>query len=300
MTRASILGSVAALLLLGAVAPSVASAQAICSAPHSSPTLVQSGELRTLRAGTGWIQLSVYGQRATEWFDNSGDRRAFLANSEFETRSVFLTAAVGVADGLEVWAQLPRHHLNVDGAGGSSTSTGVGDVRVAMRVGAEFFGLDLPVAVRFGAKLPGSDFPIDATVLPLTEGQTDLEVSVESGVTLGDLPLYVMGWVGYRRRSENIEAARRPGAERFAHAAFGGFVGDLTWEVAADGLWGGSPLASGIVLTSERRQMIQVLPTVGYGIGPGRLEVTGQLPISGRVLPAAMGVSAGYRVGWGL
>lgn len=298
--RVSVLGTVAAALLLGMLSPWDASAQAICSAPHSSPSLASSGELRTLRAGTGWIQLSVYGQNATEWYDNVGDRRPFLADSEFKTRSVFLTASVGLLDGLEVWAQLPRHDLNVDASSGTSNSTGLGDIRAAVRVGSELFGLDLPVAVRLGVKMPGSDFPIDATVLPLTEGQTDVEVSVESGMTLGSLPLYVMGWAGYRRRGANEEADRRPGAERFAHLAFGGFAGDLTWEVAADGLWGGSPLASGILLTSERRRLIQILPTVGYGIGPGRLEVTGQVPVSGRVLPVAVGVSAGYRVGWGL
>ena len=298
--RISALGTVTAVLLVGAVSPRDVSAQAICSAPHSSPSLASSGELRTLRAGTGWIQLSVYGQNTTEWYNHVGDRQAFLADSEFKTRSVFVTASVGVVDGLEVWAQLPRRDLNVSASSGSSNSTGIGDIRVAVRMGAELFGLDLPVAVRVGAKVPGSDFPIDATVLPLTEGQTDVEVSVESGTTLGALPLYVMGWVGYRRRGANVEADRRPGAERFAHLAFGGFAGDLTWEVAADGLFGGSPLASGILLTSERRRLVQILPTVGYGIGPGRFEVTGQVPISGRVLPVGYGLSAGYRVGWGL
>lgn len=300
-TWVSRLGIASTALIVGLAVPVGASAQAICSAPHSSPSLASTGELQTLRAGTGWIQVSVYGQNATEWYNHLGARQPFLADAEFKTRSVFVTASVGIMDGLEVWAQLPRHDLNVDaGPAGTSNSTGLGDVRAAVRMGAELFGLDLPVAVRLGAKVPGSDFPIDATQLPLTEGQTDLEVSIESGTTLGSLPAYVMGWVGYRRRSANTEAARRPGAERFAHLAVGGFVGDLTVELAADGLWGQSPLASGILLTSERRRLIQLLPTVGYGIGPGRLEVTGQLPISGRVLPAAKGLSVGYRVGWGI
>jgi hypothetical protein len=262
--------------------------------------LAQSGEIRTLQRGSGWIQLSVYAQHATDFFNHLGDRQPFLADSKFDTRSVFLTGAVGLVDGLEVWAQVPRHRLSVDASSGTSTSTGLGDVRFAVRVGAELFGLELPLAVRVGAKVPGSDFPIDATVLPLTEGQTDAEVSVESGTRLGSLPLYVMGWVGYRWRAENREAARRPGGERFAHLAFGGFAGDLTWELAADGLFGQAPLAQGLLLTSERRRLIQFLPTVGYQIGPGRLEATGQLPVSGRVLPAAIGGSLGYRVGWGL
>lgn len=282
------------------VTPEVASAQAVCSAPHSSPTLAQSGSIRTLSAGAGWVQLSVYGQRARNFFNPLGDRQPFLADSRFDTRSVFVTAAFGLVDGVEVWAQMPTHRLTVDASSGSSTSAGVGDVRAALRVGSELFGLSWPVALRVGGKVPGSDFPVDATVLPLTEGQTDFEVSLESGRSLGGAPVYVMGWVGYRWRGENVAAARRPGDERYAHVALGGMAGDLTWEVAADGLWGTAPLAQGVRLTGERRRLLQLLPTVGYGVGAGRLEVTAQIPVYGRNLPAGAGVSAGYRLAWGM
>jgi hypothetical protein len=281
-------------------APSGAAGQAVCSAPHSSPTLAQSGSIRTMYPGSGWLQVSVYGQRATEAFGPDRQRLPFLADAEFNTRSVFVTGAVGVVDGLEVWAQLPVHHLSVNASSGRSTSSGLGDVRVAARVGAELFGADLPVALRFAAKVPGSEFPVDATVLPLTEGQADLEVSLESGRALGELPLYVVAWAGYRWRTENVAAARKPGSESFAHFAVGGLAGRFSWEVAADGLWGGPPLAQGITLTQERRRLLQLFPTVGYGVGPGRLEVTGQLPLSGRNLPASYGLSAGYRISWGL
>lgn len=283
-----------------ATSPLAARAQAVCSAPHSSPTLAQSGAIETLPAGAGWVQISLYGQRANEFFNHLGGRQPFLASSQFDTRSVFLTGAVGLVEGVELWAQVPTHHLNVDASSGESTTTGVGDLRFAARVGPELFGLDVPLAVRAGLKLPGSDFPVDATVLPLTEGQTDFEVSVESGRSLGSLPMYVMGWVGYRWRGTNREALRRPGDERYAHLAVGGLVGDLTWEMATDGLWGTAPLAHGVRLEGERRRLIQLLPTVGYGVGPGRLEFTGQIPVSGRNLPAGFGVSMGYRTTWGL
>jgi len=294
--------SVAAAVAVLAWSAAPAEAQAVCSAPHSSPTLAQSGEIRTLPAGAGWLQVSLYGQHASELFDPLGDRQPFsLAGQEFDTRSVFVTAAVGLVPGLEVWAQVPTHKLSISGAGRPGTSsTGVGDVRVAARLSPALFGVDLPFAVRVGAKVPGSDFPVDATVVPLSEGQTDLEVSLESGRTLGSLPLYVVGWVGYRWRSENVSVAREPGDERYAHAAVGGLVRDFSWEVAADGLWGGIPYAQGIPLQTDRRRLIQLLPTVGYGIGPGRLEVTGQIPLAGRNLPAAVGLSAGYRVTWGI
>jgi hypothetical protein len=275
-------------------------AQAICSAPHSSPTLAQSGSVRTLPSGAGWLQLSVYNQQSDEFFNHLGTSQPFLADSEFHTRSLFLTGAVGLREGLEIWAQVPIHRLRVDAASGESTSTGVGDIRLATRMGSELLGLEVPLALRAGLKVPGSGFPVDATVLPLSEGQTDLEVSLESGTGLGELPLYLMGWVGYRWRGENADADRKPGNERFAHLAVGGTVGGLAWELAADGLWGQAPEAQGITLEGERRRLIQVMPTIGYGIGGGRLELGSQIPVYGKNLPNGVGLSLGYRYAWGM
>ena len=289
------------LALVAAANPVGVAAQAVCSAPHSSPTLTQSGAIGTLPRGAGWVQVSLYGQRATEFYNHLGERQSLLSDSRFDTRSVFLTGAVGVLDGLELWAQIPAHRLGVEATSGESTSSGVGDVRVAARVAPELFGLsDVPVALRAGIKAPGSDFPVDATILPLTEGQTDIDVSLESGTVFGGLPLYVVGWIGYRWRGENREAARQPGDERYAHVAVGGSAGDFGFELAADGLWGTAPLAQGIRLTNERRRLIQLVPTVGLEAGPGRLEVTAQVPLTGRNLPAGVGLSAGYRTTWGI
>ena len=290
------LGLVLALI----AAPTPTSGQAICSAPHSSPTLSQSGSLRTLPTGGGWLQLSAYGQRATQFFNPNGDRQPFLANSEFDTRSLFITGAIGVMRGLELWAQLPVHNLDVQSAGGDSRTSGVGDVRIAARLGSELLGLDLPLSLRFGAKIPGSDFPVDATVLPLTEGQRDWEISLESGLRLADGPTYLTGFIGYRWREENKKAAREPGDEVFASFAVGGALGFFYWEVAGNGLWGGVPLAQGFPLPGDKRRLIQLSPTLGVGFGPGRLEATGQIPLWGKNLPVGTGVSIGYRMTWGL
>lgn len=275
-------------------------AQAICSAPHSSPTLAQSGSLSTLPQGGGWIQLSAYGQRADQFFSPSGSRQSFLANSEFTTRSAFITGAVGLLDGVELWAQLPVHNLQVQGQGGDSESSGVGDIRVATRLGANLFGLDIPVAARLAAKIPGSDFPVDATVLPLTEGQRDWEVSLESGYALSDQGIYLMAWAGYRWRELHEEVDRDPGDEIFGHLAVGGSVGPLSWEVAGDGLWGKAPISQGFLLVGDVRRLIQVLPTVGMVAGPGRLELSAQVPVWGKNLPIGTGFSLGYRMTWGL
>lgn len=279
---------------------SSASAQAICSAPHSSPTLAQSGSLRTLPPGAGWVQASVFGQRATSFFDARGDRQPFLADSQFDTYSIFLSAAVGITYGLEVWAQLPTHRLQVQSLGGDSRRAGLGDARIAVRIGPELLGYDFPLAARFATKLPGTEFPVAATVLPLSEGQRDWEISLESGHFFQDRSLYVMGWLGYRWREENTDALRDPGDEAFGHLAVGGSAGDFSWEVSGDGLWGKAPVIQGILLESNARRLVQILPTASYGVGPGRVEVTGQIPVWGKSLPVGFGGSVGYRLTWGL
>ncbi len=280
-------------------APVPSRAQAICSAPHSSPSLVQSGSNSLLSPGAGWLQVSLYRQHADESFNHLGSRQPFLANGRFDTRSLFLTGSVGLLHGLELWAQVPVHNLKANSAGEVSTTTGVGDLRLAGRIGSEILGLGVPVALRTGIKIPGSDFPVDATVLPLTEGQLDFETSLEASSRIGTLPLYMTGWVGYRWRTENRDAARKPGDEAHAHLALGAFAGDFILELAADGLRGRAPFAQGVRLNGERRRLLQLIPTIGYGLGPGRMEFTSQIPVYGRNLPSAVGMSIGYRFTWG-
>lgn len=282
-----------------AFAPITVSAQAFCSAPHSSPTLAQSGAIGTIVGGAGWVQLSLVGQRATESFDPLGDRRDFIGVSRFDTRSAYLTGAYGVVEGLEVWGQLPVHRLTAFGSAGNSTGSGIGDVRAALRVSPTLFGLDVPIALRAGVKLPGSDFPVDPRVLPLTEGQRDFEVSLESGWSGFDLPVYVVGWLGYRWRGPNEVAGFQPGDERFAHAAVGGRAGPVFFELGVDALWGLAPIEQGLRLEASARRLVQLLPTLGTEVGGGRLEVTSPIAVSGQNLPASIGVSVGYRRSWG-
>lgn len=280
--------------------PDPASAQAICSAPHSSPTMAQSGSLSTLPAGGGWVQVAAYGQVADRFFGPGGSRQSFLADSEFTTRSVFLTGAIGVTRGVELWGQVPFHRLRVESAGGNSNSTGFGDIRAAMRISPRILGLDLPLAARFGVKIPGSDFPVDATILPLTEGQRDWEITLESGSSLMNGKLYAMGWVGYRWREMNDETDRDPGDEAFAHLAVGGVLSGVSLELAVDGLRGRAPMAQGFLLTGDKRRLVRFQPTIGIPLGSGRLEANAQIPVSGRNLAVGTGFSLGYRLNWGL
>jgi len=288
-----------ALVLATVLAPARSQAQAICSAPHASPTLSQSGAIRTLPSGAGWVQLSLSGQRSSELFNRDGSRQRFFSDSEFRTGSVYLTGAYGVTTGLELWAQVPVHDLRVTASTGTSTSRGLGDILLAARLSPALVGFDLPVAIRAGVKLPGSDFPVDATELPLTEGQSDSEVSLESGWTYERLGLHFVVWGGHRWRAPDVGARHEPGDERFGHAAVGGSTRALHWEIGLDGLWGDPPIQQGLALPASARHMVQLLPTLGVTAGSGQLEITTPIPLRGRNLPSGFGVSVGYRMLWG-
>ena len=114
----------------------------------------------------------------------------------------------------------------------------MGDIRAAVRVGGELLGVRVPFALRAGIKLPGSEFPVNPRVLPLTEGQRDLEVSLESGWVGDDLPVYLVGWVGYRWRGPNRTAGFEPGDEWFGHVALGGQAGNCMEPSASFGMNG--------------------------------------------------------------
>ena len=287
-----------ALIPLLCLAPRALDAQAVCSAPHSSPSLAQGGGIGTLQPGSGWVQLSVYSQQADDRFDHSGERRPFFLSGQTTTRSLYATAAVGVAWGVDVWAQAAVHRLRYADEGGELNRTGLGDVRLAVRASAELFGSLAPVSVRTGVKIPGSSFPVDATVVPLIEGQTDLEVAVETGRAFAGGAVYTLAWGGYCWRLARGVQERDPGNEWFGHAAVGGSRGTFRWEVALEALAGAPPRQLGFELPTDRRRLLQVNPGIALALGPGEVDLGLQVPLVGRNLPSDPAFGAGYRLSW--
>ncbi|MCI0433297.1 MAG: hypothetical protein L0271_06580 [Gemmatimonadetes bacterium] len=290
-------GAIAAALL---IAPAPAAAQAVCSAPHSSPTLTRAG-IGTMAQGQGWVQVSLYHSRSDEFYDITGNARPFLANGEARTSSVYVTGAIGVVRGIEVLLQLPVHRLVFEDVTGTRERIGIGDPRISARFGTDLVGRpEIPVTVRTSVKLPGSDFPVDPNLLPLTEGQADLEVSVESGHAIAGPALHVVGWLGYRWRFEDAERNRKPGNERFARLGLGGSVRALRWEMAAEALSGQPLEQQGLALETAKRRLVQLAPTIGWNVGSAQLEVSGRINLSGRNLPTGPSFLAGVLIPFSL
>jgi hypothetical protein len=290
-------------MALGLSMPVEGRAQAVCSAPHSSPVLARGGTIRTLPPGAGYIQLSFLRQASDGFFDPNGDRRPWLADARLVTSSAYVTGSAGLMRGLDAWGQVPFHYLESIDQTGSRSRTGLGDLRFSLRVAPDLFGIqDVPLSLRAGVKLPGSDFPVDARIIPLGEGQRDWELSLESGTgfTVDATQGYVLAWIGYRLREENTESGFEPGDEVFGHAAMGGTWRGLRLELALDVLIGGPPTQIGLELPGAARRMVQLSPTLGYDVASGTIELTALVPLSGRNLPSGPGLSVGYRHGWGL
>jgi hypothetical protein len=258
-----------------------------------------SGSILMLDPGAGWIQLAGRGVRSERFYGTGGGVHDLPGVTDATTVSAYVTGAVGLTRGVELWAQLPIHRLQVADEAQDRSRTGLGDPRVSVRAGPELFGLSaFPVSMRAGVKVPGSDFPVDSRVLPLSEGQTDYEVAVEAGSTLSDGGLYFVAWAGYRWRTEDESTGREPGDERFGHLALGGSVAGLRLELGLEALDGLSPTQNGIVIPASARRLFQLSPTVAWAAGSGRVEVGAQIPVSGRNLPTGSALSVGYLIAW--
>jgi hypothetical protein len=261
--------------------------------------------------GTGWVNLQVSHQQTREGFNKNGTVVA-LDELDPEAQSTITTArftgALGLVRGVDTWVDLPLHRQEFEGSGSDLLTTGFGDPRIFLRAGPSLFGIDadaLPVALalRGGVKLTTGNFENDAETISLSQGQRDWSLLLEAGKSLHPLPLYVSGWTGYRWREENEEIARDPGNEWVFNTAVGGRLNRFEWKVAVDGLFGQSSLDTRTGFEFAARELVQVIPTVGWGVGPGTVQVGARIPVHGQStrsdrLPASPTFTFGYFLSW--
>ncbi|MEZ4699991.1 MAG: hypothetical protein R2834_06650 [Rhodothermales bacterium] len=250
----------------------------------------------TLQPGHGWLSTTLYHHRTSRSFDEAGRAEPFFADGRAVTTSLYVTAAMGVIRGLDVWAQLPVHRLNFENAAGPRERLGFGDPRFYLRISPQLAGRNVPIALRGGVKLPGGHFPVDAEIIPLGEGQRDWELMLEIGHSLYPKSLYLAGWAGRRWRALNRAAARKPGDEWFAFLSAGGRRDRFVWKVILEGWKGDAPRIQGFTIPSARREMLQTMPSVGWDVGAGVIELGVRIPVAGKNLPAGPAGVVGFFV----
>ncbi|MEF8817294.1 MAG: transporter [Salinibacter sp.] len=259
--------------------------------------------------GTGWVQLQVAHQSTQEGFSRTGTVVS-LDELDPSARSIVttarLTGALGLVRGLDTWVDLPLHRQEFNGSGSDLLTTGLGDPRVFLRAGPALVGqsgLPVAVALRGGVRLTTGTFENDAETISLSQGQRDWSLLLELGKSLHPLPMYVSGWAGYRWREENEAIARDPGNEWVFNAAAGGSLDRFEWKVAVDGLFGQSSIDTRTGFEFAPRELVQVIPTVGWRIGPGAVQAGVRLPVHGQStrsdrLPASPTFTVGYFLSW--
>ncbi len=238
--------------------------------------------------GNGWNALAVYHHNTRERFGSGGAVEPLLAEGNAVTTSSFLTTAVGLFHGVDLWTQFSFHRFRYDDAAGDRSSTGFGDARFWLRAAPlKWLGSALPFTVRAGFKLPVGDFDdLASDEVPLGDGQRDWEVLAELGHSFWPRSVYVSGWLGYRWREENAESGRDFGNELFYYAQIGGEVGRVGYKLAVNG-WNGAPgVTEGVSGPGFERDLVQLRPTLQYDVGFGQVEAGVRFALGGRNITA--------------
>lgn len=245
--------------------------------------------------GQGWVSLSAFHQATGDVYDVDGDRGVFLADGHAVATASFLTVAWGLTTGIDAWTQASFQRLRFEDLTGEKTSVGPGDVRLFLRANPFLWmGSAIPVALRGGVKVPVGDFDVGSSVIPLGDGQRDWELMLEVGRSFYPVPVYVMGWAGYRWRESRDGGRVDFGNERFFYVAAGGTAKVVDFKVALDGWYGATPVFNGVLADGAERDMIRVSPSLLLDVGPGQLELGARVPLSGRNLPAGSDFVLGY------
>jgi hypothetical protein len=240
------------------------------------------------KAGRVWAKTAVFLQQTDEQFGPAGDRQVWLGNGESDARALFTDVIVGLHPRIDFWLQVPLYDLRFDRPSiGEIKTTGVGDIRAWLRWQfASLMGGSTPVALRVGAKAPVGDSPLNAEIIPVGEGQWDVEAVAEIGHSFWPVPVYAELWLGYRARFANTEKDIDPGGEYLYLAEAGVQPTQRTLlKVTVDGLVGRRFVQEGIRTNTKRR--IHNLQFAGaVRTGPVWPEFGVRIPVSGQLFPA--------------
>ena len=224
----------------------------------------------------------------------------FVTGGEYSFQRYALEAAYGVTDRFEVEAVVPFLHTVFENANDEvEPGTGIGDVVVGAGFGWRL-GESGALSSSLRWKIPTADVPRSVFAQPLGEGQHDLTLRAELGVSL-----WPHGWVsgaaGHRWREANEELGFDPGNEWLLTAEAGWrAVPWLALVARVEGLEG-TPWTSdefGIDQEIGTRRLWSFAPAVhldlaGIGARGFTLEVGTSIALAGEDLPVTRALHLG-------
>lgn len=237
--------------------------------------------------GRVWWKTAFYSQVTDQRFDFEGKQTEWLGNGKSNAKAVYTDVIIGLTGNLDFWLQVPFFNLQFTADAVDAESVGFGDVRGWLRWRVfNLFDGSTPVSIRAGAKAPIGSSPLNAQVIPLGEGQWDVELFGEIGHSFWPFPAYAELWLGYRFRFENTENLNDPGGEYTYLAEAGVTPGNRAlFKVTLDGFEGRRLVSEGF-LTATSRNITILQFSGGYRLGPIWPEIGIRIPVRGQEVPA--------------
>lgn len=247
-----------------------------------------------LPARRAWGQISLFHQDTTERYFLDGIRIPYFFEGRNRTTGLFLDLRYGVSGRLEVVAQLPVYRVRFDDLADRRRSTGLGDLRLGGRWN---FRKGSTVATMGAAlKFPTGEFVNDAEVVPVGEGQYDVDLAGEAGHSFWPRPAYVSVLAGYRLRGTNRKNGISPGDEFFWSVEGGHrIVSRLTLKGAARGLHGRRSRSFGLEIPTLTREAVYLQPGLVWELAVERgIELSLPFTVKGRNWPAGLAVGVSF------
>lgn len=239
-----------------------------------------------LPRGRANVQVAFLHQSTTDRYFLDGDRIPYFFDGRSRTSALYLDARYGLTDRIEGLLQVPFFRVRFDDLADDRRSDGLGDVRAGLRYNLV---RDSPVAtLDVRVKMPTGTFINDAEVVPVGEGQWDLDLAGEVAHSFWPRPFYVNGRAGYRFRGPNDKSGLDFGDELFwlveggyeVHARIG-------LKLVARGLHGKEGTSFGIAIETLKREAVYVEPGVVIRANPSWfVELAVPFTVAGRNWPA--------------
>lgn len=247
-----------------------------------------------LPARAAWGQIGVFHQDTTERYFLDGNRTPYFFEGRNRTTGLFFDLRYGVTDRLEIGAQLPVYRLQFDDLADRRRSTGLGDLRFAsrwnLRKGSTVATLGAAI------KFPTGEFVNDAEVVPVGEGQYDVDLTAEMGHSFWPRPAYANVLAGYRLRGANRANGISPGDEFFWSVEGGHrILSRLSVKGVARGLHGERSTSFGLEIQTLKREAVYLQPGLVWELAPERgIDLSLPFTIKGRNWPAGVSVGVGF------